>query len=134
MKKFWSRNKVVYALIVISWKINHPGWLRNNTINRKLRVATEIRSTFFWCLTSYRTKLLLIISLKFSIDRIPSRLLLKFWDFGRIMVVGQVSKSIFSGFYHHRQISDSKSIIVPYIENLGLWPEKATGADDHEFK
>jgi hypothetical protein len=26
-------------------------------------------------------------------------------------------------FYHHHEISDPKSIIMPYIENLGLWPD-----------
>jgi hypothetical protein len=24
-------------------------------------------------------------------------------------------------FHHHHEISDPKSIIMPYIENLGLW-------------
>jgi Serine carboxypeptidase S28 len=50
-------------------------------INRKLRVATKIGSTFFWFLTSYK------------IDRIPSCLIFEFRDFSRIIAVGHWTKS-----------------------------------------
>jgi hypothetical protein len=46
-------------------------------INRKLRVAKKIGSTFFWFLTNYRAAEIVqndffIISMKFPIHRIPS--------------------------------------------------------------
>jgi hypothetical protein len=41
-------------------------------INRKFHVATEKGAHL----------------IKFSIERIPSCLILKFWDFGRIMAIG----------------------------------------------
>jgi hypothetical protein len=52
------------------------------------------------------------------------------------MAVGHWTKSQNRGsrvFHHHHKISDPKSIIMPYIENLGLCPDwgVGTGADDH---
>jgi hypothetical protein len=55
---------------------------------------------FFLFLTSYRAAeivqndfLMIIISMKFPIDRIPSCLKHEFWDFGRIMDLGHWAKS-----------------------------------------
>jgi hypothetical protein len=46
--------------------------------------------------------------MKFPIDRIPSCPILKFWDFGRIMAVGQnrLKIVILEFFYHHFEISE----------------------------
>jgi hypothetical protein len=43
-----------------------------------------------------------------SIDRKPSCPILKFWDFGRIMAVGQnrLKIVILELFYHHYEISE----------------------------
>jgi hypothetical protein len=100
-----------------------------------LRVATKIGSTLFWFLTSYRAAEIVpndyfIISMKFPIDRIPSCLIFEFRDFGRIMAVGHWAKSQNWGsrvFHHHHEIFNPKSIIMPYIENLGLWPDWGVG-------
>jgi hypothetical protein len=70
---------------------------KQNIVNRKLRVATKIGSTFFWFLQVTgqlkSCKWLFIFSMKFPIDRIPSCFIFKFWDFGRIMAVGHWVKS-----------------------------------------
>jgi hypothetical protein len=55
-----------------------------------------------------------------------SCLIFEFRDFGRIMAVGHWPKSQnwgSRGFHHHHEISDPKSIIMPYIKKLGLWPD-----------
>jgi hypothetical protein len=68
--------------------------------------------------------------MKFPNDRIPSCFLFELWDFGRIMAVGHWVKSQNPDsrvFHHHHEISDLKSIIMPYIENLGLWPDWGEG-------
>jgi hypothetical protein len=62
--------------------------------------------------------------MKFPIDRIPSCLIFEFWNSGRIMAVGHWGSQV---FHHHHEISDPKSIIMPYIENLGLWPDWGVG-------
>jgi hypothetical protein len=63
--------------------------------------------------------------MKFPIDRIPSCPILKIWDLGRIMGEGQnrLKIVILEIFYHHYEISERLSTIMPYIENLGLWPD-----------
>jgi hypothetical protein len=49
-----------------------------------------------------------------------------------LRATNQVSKSGFYGFfYHHHKISDPQSIIMSYIENLGLKPHWGL-AYDHE--
>jgi hypothetical protein len=70
-------------------------------INRKFRVATEIGSTFFGCWLDTG-------QLKFPIERIPSCPILKFWDFGHIIAVGQNRLKIVipDFFYHHYKISE----------------------------
>jgi hypothetical protein len=81
---------------------------------------------------SWKTeKWLNIISMKFPIDRIPSCLILEFWDSGRIMAVGHWSKS---------QIRDSRIFSsspwnfwsILKIWDFGRIGEWAIDADDHE--
>jgi hypothetical protein len=118
----WARDKLILTYLY-------------HKINRKFHVATEIGSTFIWFSTIYwgswnRAKWLFIISMKFPIDRIPSCFIFEFRDFGRIMAVGHWTKSQNWGsrvFHHHHVISDPKSIIMPYIENLELWPDWGVG-------
>jgi hypothetical protein len=55
--------------------------------------------------------------MKFPIDRIPSCLIFELWD--KIEILGS--------FHHHYEISDPKRIIMPYIVNLGLWPDGGVG-------
>jgi hypothetical protein len=106
---------------------------KNEKINRKLSVATKIGGTFFFVFNklpcSWKSAYwLFIISLKLPIDRIPSCLIFELRDFGRIMAVGHWTKSQKWGsrvFHHHHD--DPKSIIMPYIENLGLWPDWGVG-------
>jgi hypothetical protein len=52
--------------------------------------------------------------MKFPIDRIPSCPILKFWDFGRIMAVGQnwLKIVILAFFYHHYEISEPSCPIL----------------------
>jgi hypothetical protein len=73
--------------------------------------------------------------MKFPIDRIPSCPILNFWDFGRIMAVGQNRLKIV--------ILEFFTIIMKYLNYrvpscliLEMWDfgrirEKATGAGDH---
>jgi hypothetical protein len=66
--------------------------------------------------------------MKFPIDRIPSCPNLKFWDFGRIIAIGQyIALSpkivILEIFYHDYEISEREITIIPYIGNMGLWPD-----------
>jgi hypothetical protein len=62
--------------------------------------------------------------MKFPIDRIPSCLIFEYRDFGRIMAVGlKIEVLGIFHHHHHHKISDPKSIIMPYIENLGHWPD-----------
>jgi hypothetical protein len=63
--------------------------------------------------------------MKFPIDIIPLCPVLKFWALGRIMAVGQngLKIVILELFYHHHEISERLSTIMPYIENMGLWPD-----------
>jgi hypothetical protein len=59
--------------------------------------------------------------MKFPIDRIPSCPILKFWDFGRIMAVGQNRlKIVILEFFNiiMKFLND-----MPYIGNMGLWPD-----------
>jgi hypothetical protein len=67
--------------------------------------------------------------MKFPIDRIPSCPILKFWDLGRIMAVGQnwLKIVILEFFYHHYKISERQSTIMPYIGNMGLWSDEGVG-------
>jgi hypothetical protein len=63
--------------------------------------------------------------MKFPIDRIPSCPILNFWDLGRIMAIGQnrLKIGILEIFHHHYEISERQSTIMPYIGNMGLWPD-----------
>jgi hypothetical protein len=67
--------------------------------------------------------------MKFSIDRIPSCPILKFWDLGRINAVGQnrLKIVILEFFYHHYEISERYSTIMAYNGNMGLWPDYGVG-------
>jgi hypothetical protein len=67
--------------------------------------------------------------MKFPIDRIPSCPILKFLDLGRIMAVGQnrLKIVILDFIYHHYEISERWSTIMPYIGNMELWPDWGVG-------
>jgi hypothetical protein len=49
------------------------------------------------------------------------------WDYGWITAVGQWSVWLkirtLGDFHHQHEIPDQRSTIMPYIENLGLWPD-----------
>jgi hypothetical protein len=71
------------------------------------RAAEKVKYDFF------------IISMKYPIDRIPSYPILNFWDFGRIMAIGQcraLSLEIVNleFFYNHYEISERKSTHALY--------------------
>jgi hypothetical protein len=56
--------------------------------------------------------------MKFSIDRIPSCPILKFWDFGRIMAVGQnrLKIVILEFINHHYEILNDRLPSCPILE------------------
>jgi hypothetical protein len=99
----------IFVLFLLVWH-----GMTQVLLNRKFRVATEIEEHIFWLLVSYRAAEKIkydffIISMKFPIDRIPSCPILKFWDLGRIMAVGQNRLKIVIleyFFYHHYEISE----------------------------
>jgi hypothetical protein len=67
--------------------------------------------------------------MKFPIDRIPSFPILKFWDLGRTMAVGQNRLKIVNleCFHLHYEISERLGTIMLYIGNMGLWPDLGVG-------
>ena len=70
-------------------------------------------------------------STKFLNDRIPSWLIVKNWDYGRIMAVGQWSVWLkirtLGDFHHQHEIPDQRSTIMSNIGNSGLWPDWGVG-------
>jgi hypothetical protein len=114
----------------IKWLLKFT--LQNFKIIRKLRVATEIGSTFLFstsCRAADNTeKLLCFISMKFSIDRIPSCLILEFWDFGQIMAKGHWVKSqnrdsrVFSSSpWNFWSIEHNHALYCKFGTLAGLW-------------
>jgi hypothetical protein len=100
-----------------------------------LRVATKIGSTYFWFLTSYR-----------AVEIVQNDYLSSAWNFRSVEYhhVLCLNFGTLAGlwpwairpslknwgsrvFHHHHEISDPKSIIMPYIEKLGLWPDWGVG-------
>jgi hypothetical protein len=91
------------------------------------------REDIFWFSAIYgcwnNAKCLFIISMKFSIDRIPC-LKFEFWDFGRIMAVGHWTKSqnrdsrVFSSSPRNFWSIEHNHALY---WNLGLWPDWGVG-------
>jgi hypothetical protein len=136
-RNFFSTDNSLLMSKICQLLKNSPAkiWTKWIEINRKLRVASEIGSTYFWFLTSYRAAEIvqndnLSSACNFRSIEYHHALYLYFGTLAELWpwAIGPSLKiEILGFFHHHHEISDAKSIIMPYIENLGLGPDWGVG-------